>query len=106
MARKGTRYTQTPTLWHLGFDEPFSVMRKRKGDRRWRKVSYASLTQSSARRWMRLVQAGKAQRRRDVTLEAMIGFGVVGSKEKLQQQIRDGKRPPVGRGGVNHVQPN
>jgi hypothetical protein len=92
MARKGERYTQIPTLWHLGISEPFSVMRKRKGDRRWRKVSYASLTKSSAQRWMRLVQAGKAQRRRDVTLEAMIGFGVVGSKAALQAQIREAKK--------------
>ena len=91
MARKGTRYSQVPTLWHLGFGEPFAIMRKRKGDRRWRKVQYAALTQSSARRWLRLVAAGKAQRRRDVTMEAMIGFGVVGSKADLQSRIKAAK---------------
>lgn len=90
MARKGTSYTQIPTLWHLGFGQPFRIMRKRKGDRRWTNRSYASLTKSSARRWERLVQSGKAQRRRDVTLEAMLGFGIT-NIPTIQKSIRDGK---------------
>ena len=76
MARKGSSYTQVPTLWHLGFGQPFRVMRKRKGERRWTSREYAALTQSSAVRWERLVRAGMAKRRRDVTLEMTIGFGV------------------------------
>jgi len=91
MARKGDRYTQIPTLWHLGFNQPFRVMRKRKGERRWMSREYASLTKSSARRWERLVQAGKARRRRDVTLEAMLGFGVT-SIADVQRRIRE-ERP-------------
>jgi hypothetical protein len=90
MARKGTSYTQVPTLWHLGFGQPFRVMRKRKGERRWTTRTYASLTKSSALRWERLVKAGRARRRRDVNLEAMIGFGVTSIPE-LQQSIRAGK---------------
>lgn len=91
MARKGERYTQTPTLWHLGFGQPFRIMRKRKGEKRWTNRSYAALTKASALRWERLVRAGKAQRRRDVDLEAMIGFGVV-SIPAIQQRIREERR--------------
>ena len=90
MARKGERYTQIPTLWHLGFGQPFRVMRKRKGARRWENRTYAALTKSSARRWERLVRSGKAQRRRDVNLEAMIGFGVVSIPE-MQARIRSAR---------------
>lgn len=90
MARKGSSYKQIPTLWHLGFGQPFSIMRKRKGDRRWRKVEYAALTRSSAVRWERLVKAGLAQRRRDVTMEAVIGFGIT-SIAAIQQRIRNEK---------------
>lgn len=86
MARKGSSYSQIPTLWHLGFGQPFSIMRKRKGDRRWRKVEYAALTRSSALRWERLVKAGIAQRRRDGTMEAIISFGVT-SVAQIQQRI-------------------
>jgi hypothetical protein len=91
MARKGERYTQIPTLWHLGFDQPFRVMRKRKGEKRWTSRSYAALTRSSAQRWERLVRAGRARRRRDVNLEAMIGFGVT-SIPAIQQRIREERR--------------
>jgi hypothetical protein len=87
MAHKGERYSQVPTLWHLGFGQPFRVMRKRKGERRWTSRSYAALTKSSAIRWERLVKAGTARRRRDVNLEAMIGFGVTSINE-IQTRIR------------------
>ena len=90
MARKGTSYTQIPTLWHLGFGQPFRIMRKRKGARRWENKTYSALTKSSAIRWERLVKAGKAQRRRDVNLEAMIGFGVTSIPE-IQKNIRMGR---------------
>jgi hypothetical protein len=65
-------------------------MRKRKGQRRWTNQSYAALTKSSALRWERLVKAGKAQRRRDANLEAMIGFGITNIRE-VQQRIRGAK---------------
>lgn len=90
MSRKGVRYIQIPTLWHLGFGQPFRVMRKRKGQKRWANQSYAALTRSSAMRWERLVRAGIARRRRDVNLEAMIGFGVTSITE-VQKRIREGK---------------
>lgn len=89
MARKGTSYAQIPTLWHLGFGQPFCIMRKRKGEKRWTNRTYSALTKSSAIRWERLVRAGKAQRRRDVNLEAMIGFGVTSIPE-IQRNIRAG----------------
>ena len=90
MARKGERYSQVPTLWHLGFGQPFRVMRKRKGEKRWTNRGYAALTRSSALRWERLVKAGKAIRRRDVNTEMMVGFGVTSIAE-IQRNIRDGK---------------
>lgn len=90
MARKGETYTQIPTLWHLGFGQPFRIMRKRKDEKRWTNRGYAALTKSSALRWERLVRKGQAQRRRDVQLEAVIGFGVT-SIAAVQQRIREGK---------------
>lgn len=89
MARKGTSYNQVPTLWHLGFGQPFRIMRKRKGQRRWQNKYYAALTRSSAQRWERLVKTGKARRRRDVNTEMMIGFGVTSIAE-MQKNIREG----------------
>lgn len=91
MAHKGSRYQQIPTMWHLGFGQPFRIMRKRKGDRRWKNRSYAALTQASAQRWMRLVRAGLAAHRRDVNLEAMLQFGITSIPE-LQARIRKEKQ--------------
>lgn len=58
MSRKGARYHQVPTLWHMGFGRPFDIMRKRKGDRKWRRLFYQRLTRSSARRWWMLKEKG------------------------------------------------
>lgn len=90
MAKRGSRSTNIPTLKHLGFGQPFSIFRRRKGDRRWRKVEYAALTRSSAARWERLVRAGRATRRRDGNLEGMLGFGITTVAE-VQRRIRQEK---------------
>jgi len=95
MSRKGAHYTHVPTLWHLGFNQPFRIMRKRKGEKRWRNRDYAALTRSSALRWERLVKAGKAQRRRDIQTEALIEFGITSITE-IQHYIREGKREYYG----------
>jgi hypothetical protein len=70
MARKGDSFQQQPTLWHMGFDKPCDVMRKRKGDTRWRRIGYSNLTRASAMRWFKLSKQGKCIIRRDVTREA------------------------------------
>lgn len=76
MARKGERYTQIPTLWHIGWGYPCRVMRKRKGERRWENQDYDVLTMATARRWSRLQAQGKALVRRDANLETMITIGI------------------------------
>lgn len=70
MAKRGDTFHQVPTLWHMGFNQPCDVMRKRKGDKKWRRVGYTRLTRSSAFRWWKLAKAGKCIIRRDVTREA------------------------------------
>ena len=95
MSKRGSRSPNIPTLKHLGFGQPFSIFRRRKGDRRWRKVEYAALTRSSAQRWERLVRAGKAQRRRDGNLAGMIGFGITTVAE-VQQRIRQQREMVLG----------
>lgn len=57
MARKGERFSQVPTLWHIGWGYPCRVMRKRKGQRRWENRGHQVLTMATAR-------AGAGLRRR------------------------------------------
>lgn len=70
--RKGESGKQVPTLWHMGFGKPFDVMRKRKGDKRWRRVGYKNLTRASARRWWCLSKNNVCIVRRDVQREVWI----------------------------------
>lgn len=67
--RKGEKAHQVPTLWHMGIGKPFDVMRKRKGDTRWRRLPYQCLTRSSAERWFRCYKSGLCLIRRDVQRE-------------------------------------
>jgi len=69
MSRKGARYSQVPTLWQIGYNKPFDVMRKRKGDRKWRRLEYKKLTRSSAYRWWMLKEKGLCIIRRDLMRE-------------------------------------
>ena len=88
MTRRGERTPRIPTLWHLGFGQPFRVVRKRKGHARWTSREYAALTRASAWRWERLVHAGRATRRRDTTLDALLAFGVT-TIGQVQTAIRE-----------------
>ncbi len=82
MARKGERYQQVPTLWHIGWGYPCRVMRRRKGQRRWMNWEHDVLTMASARRWKRLEAQGKAIIRRDVQWAAAISFGILQKPEQ------------------------
>jgi len=69
MSQKGKRYHHTPTLWHMGIGNAFDVMRKRKGDKKWRRRFYQKLTRASARRWWTLKEKGLCIIRRDIARE-------------------------------------
>jgi hypothetical protein len=90
MARKGERYSQIPTLWHLGYGYPCRVMRRRvvinpktgRRNHRWLNCEHDVLTRASAIRWTHLERAGKAIIRRDVSLEMFMQAGIVPIPER------------------------
>lgn len=97
MARKGCRYRQVPTLWHIGIGNPCRVMRKRRNRGRWVNRDYSVLTRSRAIHFTRLKREGKIQIRRDVGLEMFISAGIV-KLAKLGPAILEGKRKMMARG--------
>lgn len=91
MARKGERYSQTPTLWYLGYGYPCRVMRRRhvrdrNGRWRWRWLNWEHdvLTKATVGRWLRLVEQGKAQVRRDVTIEMFMQAGIIPTPKRKE----------------------
>lgn len=101
MARKGESYHQVPTLWHIGTGMPCRVMRRRhvrreiKGKERWtwrwENQEHSVLTIASALRWKRLEKAGRAQIRRDVSLEMFMQAGILPIPRR-QEWARDARR--------------
>ena len=85
MARKGERFSQVPTLWHIGIGYPCRVMRRRvvinpktgRRNHRWLNCEHDVLTYETARRWTRLERAGRAIIRRDVSLQMFMQAGMV-----------------------------
>ena len=69
MSKRGTTYQMVPTLRHSGYGGPCDVIRRRLGERRWRRRNYRCLTRASAHRWLDLAQSGQARIIRDSGLE-------------------------------------
>src|SRR5579884_3301283 len=93
MARKGERYHQVPTLWHIGTGYPCSVLRRRRvrverpdgttrWQWRWERRGHAVLTLASARRWARLRDEGHALIRRDGRWELAIQLGLIETPQR------------------------